>query len=171
MSEDSGWTLPSGGDMVALWLVRWTQGQEICICHLAGSMCFVLVQNTFLSQYPSPPRSINGWQKLVREAWWSAREGRGAGGSFNHGMNRHLIQRGGLLLPVTPCEETRIRSPGPGWATTQIQTLPNYLQPLSLNKLNCNCNKLYELATQRCWHLSNLSQSIANVFYKSWNVL
>ena len=38
---------------------------------------------------------------------------RGAGGRFNLEMDRYLIQGGGLLLPVTPCEETRIRSSGP----------------------------------------------------------
>ena len=33
-----------------------------------------------------------------------------------------------VILLVTSCEETRIISPWTGWATAQIQTLPNYLQ-------------------------------------------
>ena len=47
-----------------------------------------------------------------RERGAGGRE-RGAGGRFNLEMDRYLIQGGGLLLPVTPCEETRIRSSGP----------------------------------------------------------
>ena len=50
-------------------------------------------------------------------------------------------------------------------------TFPNYLQSLSLNNLNCGYNKVYELATQRCWCLPNLPLSIGNVWYKSWNFL
>ncbi|XP_066016118.1 tetratricopeptide repeat protein 28-like [Pocillopora verrucosa] len=46
--------------MVASRFVRWTQRQEVCICNLAGSMCSVLVQHTFLSPSIFPPRSING---------------------------------------------------------------------------------------------------------------
>ena len=34
-------------------------------------------------------------------------------------------------------------------ATAQMQTSPNYLQPLSLNNLDCCCNKLYEHVTHR----------------------
>ena len=47
------------------------------------------------------------------------------GSGVNHWMDRHLIQGGGLLLPVASYEETRIISSGPGQATAQIQTLPN----------------------------------------------
>ena len=61
-------------------------------------------------------------------------------------------------------EETRIMSSGPGQATAQIQTLPNYLQLLSLSDLNCCCYKLYELATQRWWFFPNLSQALGNIF-------
>ena len=54
-----------------------------------------------------------------------------------------------VILLVASLEETRIMSSGPGQATAQIQTLPNYLQLLSLSDLNSCCYKLYELATQR----------------------
>ena len=32
-------------------------------------------EDTLPSQCRSPPRSINGWQQIVREAWWNANEG------------------------------------------------------------------------------------------------
>ena len=34
---------------------------------LAGSLCCVLGQDTLVSQYLCPPRSINGYQQTVRE--------------------------------------------------------------------------------------------------------
>ena len=37
-------------------------------------LCCVLWQNTTLSQYLSPSRSINGCWKIVREAWWNTGE-------------------------------------------------------------------------------------------------
>ena len=54
-----------------------------------------------------------------------------------------------VILLVTSCEETRIISPWTGWATAQIQTLPNYLQLHSWNNLNCCCDKWYEVTTHK----------------------
>ena len=46
---------------------RWTPDQEVRVRALAGSLCCVLGQDTLLSQYLSPPRSINGYRQTVRE--------------------------------------------------------------------------------------------------------
>ena len=69
----------------------------------------------------------------------------------NHGMDWYPV-KGEIvvILLVASFEETRIIGTGPGLqATAPMQTLPNYLQPLSLNNLNCCHYKLYELAAQR----------------------
>ena len=59
-------------DTVAYWSVDWTPGQEVWVQDLAGSMCCVLGQNTVIVQCLSPPRSVNGCWKIIRETWWNA---------------------------------------------------------------------------------------------------
>ena len=55
------------GDAVAKWLARWTLEKEVRVRVLAGSLCCVVGQDTLLSQCLSPPRSINGYPRTVRE--------------------------------------------------------------------------------------------------------
>ena len=71
----------------------WTLGPEVWVQDLPESMCFVLGQDTLLSPCLSPPRSINGYWWIVREAWWNAGGWRGEpcdglashpGGSYNY---------------------------------------------------------------------------------------
>ena len=91
------WTLPftnnSGRHIVTLWSLYWTLVPEVWVQDLAESMCFVLGQDTLLSPCLSPPRSINGYWWIVREAWWNAGGWRGEpcdglashpGGSYNY---------------------------------------------------------------------------------------
>ena len=61
-------------DWVVLWLGRWTPDWEVRIWVLAGSLCFVLEQDTLLWQCLSPPRSRKGYRWIVRETWWNAGE-------------------------------------------------------------------------------------------------
>ena len=90
------WTLPftnnSGRHTVTLWSVYWTLVPEVWVQDLAESMCFVLGQDTLLSPCLSPPRSINGYWWIVREAWWNA--GGGGGTLWWTG----IPSRGELLL-------------------------------------------------------------------------
>ena len=50
------------GDVLALWLVRWTPDREVRVRVLARSLCCVLGKDTAFSQCLSPPRDINGYQ-------------------------------------------------------------------------------------------------------------
>ena len=70
-------------DTVAYWSVDWTPGQEVWVQDLAGSLCCVLGQNTITGQHLSPPRSINGCWKIIRETWWNA-GGNPGESSFSH---------------------------------------------------------------------------------------
>lgn len=83
------------GDLMTylLVLVRWTPGQEVWICNLAGLLCCVPGKRTLLSQCLSPPRSVIGYWGIMREAWWNA------GGKLV--MDWQPIQGGVVKLPVT----------------------------------------------------------------------
>ena len=53
---------------MAKWLARWTPDREVRVQAVAaGSLCFVLGQDTKLSKCLSHSRSINGYQQTVRE--------------------------------------------------------------------------------------------------------
>ena len=82
-------------------------------------------------------------------------------------MDWHPVQGGVVILLVASCKETRIISSGLGQATAQTQTLPNYLQPLDLDDMNCCYYKLYELATQDVDFCLIISWSVGNIFHKS----
>ena len=64
-----------------LWETQWPNGQctglwvgRSAFKTWPGQLCCVLRQNTTLSQYLSPSRSINGYWQIVREAWWNTGE-------------------------------------------------------------------------------------------------
>ena len=104
------------------WKTHWPSGQstrlrversgfETC----AGSMCYVLRQNTLPPQCFSSLRSIDGYRRIVTETWWNARglpcngpitHPGGGGGSGNtlvaslHG-NRDKLQLGGPMGLIT----------------------------------------------------------------------
>ena len=64
----------SMGDGWFQWLVYYTLSQEVQVLDLAVSLCCVLGQNTLLSWCLSLLRNLRGYQWIVREAWWNARE-------------------------------------------------------------------------------------------------
>ena len=49
----------------ARWLVQWNPDQIFRFKLKSGSLCFILGQDTLLSQYLSPPRCINGYHRIV----------------------------------------------------------------------------------------------------------
>ena len=54
--------------VVAPWLVRSSQDRAVRVRALAGgTLCCVLGQDTLLSQCLPPPRSINGYRRIVGE--------------------------------------------------------------------------------------------------------
>ena len=57
------------GGPVASWLVRSTPERAVWVRALAGTLCCVLGQDTFLSQCLSPPRCKNRYRHIVGETW------------------------------------------------------------------------------------------------------
>ena len=58
------------------WSLHWTPAQQVWVWDLNGSLCCVLMKNTLVIvtnfHRASPPRSTNGNQQIVWEAWWNA---------------------------------------------------------------------------------------------------
>ena len=102
-------------------------------------MCCVLGQNTFLSQCHSPPRCINGYWGIVREALRNA----GGGGGVNLVMDCHPFQGEVAIFLVASCYmETSLSS---GWVGQQAP-----VQTLSLNNdlLQAVHSKLIQMREQ-----------------------
>ena len=59
----------TAGGAVASWLVRSPPEWAVRFEPWPGTLCCVLGQDTLLSQCPSPPRCINGYQRIVGETW------------------------------------------------------------------------------------------------------
>ena len=55
------------GGAVASWLVRSNLERAVRVRALAGTLCYVLRQDTLFSQCLSPPRCINGSRGFVGE--------------------------------------------------------------------------------------------------------
>ena len=96
-------------------------------------MCCVLIQNTL---YVSLSTQEYNWVAELSQGSLVKCRGGGRGGVT---MGWTGILSGGrvVILLVASCKETRIISSGPGRAIAQTQTLPNYLQPLDLDDMNC----------------------------------
>ena len=86
------------GRRMDLWLVHWTLSQEFCVQDLAKSKCCALRQKSLPSECLSPPSSINGYWKIVRETWWNV-GGRGGGIT----LWWTSIQGGAVVPPVASC--------------------------------------------------------------------
>ena len=123
-------------------LAWWTQGQEVCICNQACAglrfkrsavetsgwvMCFVLTVPLSTKEYKWVAEIYNSQGKPDEMLWG----GRRRGGWVTMWWISILSRGWVVILLVNSCEKTI--SSGPGQATAQIQTLPNYLQPLNVN--------------------------------------
>ena len=81
--------------MVALWLVRWTQGHEVCICNLAR-LCVLFLYNTLL--FLTVPLSTQEYKWVAEISQESLIKcqggggGRGELGSSRRGMDWHPVQ-------------------------------------------------------------------------------
>ena len=114
--------------------IDWTLGWGIW--DLAGSMCHVFMQNSLLSQCISPPRSINGYWQIVREAWWNA-----------EGVT--------LRLKGIPSREEQLYF----WSLQAMETGIS-LSSLGLHTINCALNsKVWGLTTHRGLRIFSFSHT------------
>ena len=90
----------------------------------SGTLCFVVGQDTLLSQYLSPPRCINGYRQFDTEG--------------NPAMDKHPIQRGSRTFLIALCYGNRDLM----GLVARMQTVHcNYTKVYTVNN-NCSLNSV-----------------------------